>query len=145
MDAITIEKKPVIELCVCGHFKQWHSTGECKSEYCGCRVYEFCSALLIDDADTTAQLESYRTLIVALENEIARLKLPVPLVLHCPECTQQHIDKPDERTEGWVNPPHRSHLCHNCGAIWRPADVETVGVEHIETVGKSDTYDFRRI
>src|SRR5574340_600312 len=25
--------------------------------------------------------------------------------------------------KGWDNPPHRSHLCHGCGHIWRPADV----------------------
>ena len=34
---------------------------------------------------------------------------------------------------------HRSHLCHGCGHIWRPADVPTEGVAHIETVGLNDS------
>lgn len=63
---------------------------------------------------------------------------PVPMVLHCPRCHLQHIDAPDERTPGWQNPPHRSHLCHGCGLIWRPADVPTIGVERTQTTGKSD-------
>lgn len=64
---------------------------------------------------------------------------PVPMVLHCPRCHVQHIDAPDERTPGWQNPPHRSHLCHGCGLIWRPADVPTIGVECTQTVGRGDT------
>ncbi|MDV3515216.1 hypothetical protein [Stenotrophomonas sp. C1657] len=64
---------------------------------------------------------------------------PVPMVLHCPRCHLQHIDAPDERTPDWKNPPHRSHLCHGCGLIWRPADVPTIGVESAQTTGKNDT------
>lgn len=64
---------------------------------------------------------------------------PVPMVLHCPRCHLQHIDAPDERTPDWQNPPHRSHLCHGCGMIWRPADVPTIGVERTHTAGKKDT------
>jgi hypothetical protein len=63
---------------------------------------------------------------------------PVDMVLHCPSCGLQHIDAPDDRTTGWVNPPHRSHLCHGCGHIWRPADVPTNGVAAIATKGKAD-------
>ena len=37
---------------------------------------------------------------------------PIDMVLHCPACGLQHIDGPDERTPGWTNAPHRSHLCH---------------------------------
>jgi hypothetical protein len=40
----------------------------------------------------------------------------------------------------WDNPPHRSHLCHGCGLIWRPADVPTTGIATIGTRGKGDTY-----
>lgn len=64
---------------------------------------------------------------------------PLPMVLHCPRCHLQHIDAPDERTPDWKNPPHRSHLCHGCGLIWRPADVPTIGVDSTRTAGKSDT------
>ena len=64
---------------------------------------------------------------------------PLPMVLHCPACGTQHIDKP-EPDKGWANPPHKSHLCRACGVIWRPADVPTVGVEAASTRGKVDTW-----
>ncbi|KVC71410.1 hypothetical protein WI73_11330 [Burkholderia ubonensis] len=74
---------------------------------------------------------------------------PIPMLLFCPRCGAQHIDapetKPDDQDDRvpvttWTNPPHRSHLCHACGTIWRPADVATVGVAAIETHGKDDTW-----
>lgn len=64
---------------------------------------------------------------------------PIPMILHCPQCHVQHIDEPDERTADWTNPPHRSHLCHGCGHIWRPADVPTEGVRAIQTKGSNDS------
>lgn len=63
---------------------------------------------------------------------------PIPMVLHCQKCGTQHIDAPEE-SAGWANPPHRSHLCHACGHIWRPADVPTTGVAAIQTRGKNDS------
>lgn len=79
---------------------------------------------------------------------------PIPMVLYCPNCGAQHVDAaepcPDEgcphygtphgHPELWANPPHRAHLCHACGTIWRPADVATTGVAHIQTKGKADTW-----
>jgi hypothetical protein len=73
---------------------------------------------------------------------------PIPMVLHCPVCGLQHVDESDEfKTHPddpgqsyWTNPPHRSHLCHGCGTIWRPADVPTEGVARITTTGKADTW-----
>jgi hypothetical protein len=78
--------------------------------------------------------------------------IPIDMVLHCPACGMQHIDAvetlnvgPDERGRRtpsavtWSNPPHRSHLCHGCGHIWRPADVPTNGVECVKTRGKEDS------
>ncbi|KVV12360.1 hypothetical protein WK77_05970 [Burkholderia ubonensis] len=71
------------------------------------------------------------------------------MLLFCPRCGTQHIDapetKPDDQDDRvpvttWTNPPHRSHLCHACGIVWRPADVATVGVAAIETRGKADTW-----
>lgn len=80
---------------------------------------------------------------------------PVDMVLHCPACGQQHIDAPEEHWNreflyGWENPPHRSHLCHGCGHIWRPADVPTNGVAAVKTKGKGDhaavpTIDLQRL
>lgn len=64
---------------------------------------------------------------------------PIPMVLHCPRCGLQHVDQA-EPDGGWTNPPHRSHLCHGCAAIWRPADIATCGVASIETTGASDTW-----
>ncbi|WP_186139368.1 hypothetical protein [Burkholderia gladioli] len=74
--------------------------------------------------------------------------VPIPMLLFCPRCGAQHIDAPetvsDSRpvlyADAWTNPPHRSHLCHACGIVWRPADVATVGVASIETSGKADTW-----
>jgi hypothetical protein len=73
---------------------------------------------------------------------------PIRMILHCPACGLQHVDAPDSldaiMTAGWdtpavwLNPPHRSHLCHGCGHIWRPADVSTEGVAAITTRGKHD-------
>lgn len=75
-------------------------------------------------------------------------KRPIDMILNCPRCGMQHIDKPEvewaddasgfTRSPSWTNPPHRSHLCHGCGFIWRPADVPTNGVEAIKTKGKAD-------
>lgn len=79
---------------------------------------------------------------------------PVGMVLHCPKCRRQHIDEPELHhldlalewngldgvpDASWSNPPHRSHLCHGCGHIWRPADVPTNGVEAVKTKGKADS------
>lgn len=73
---------------------------------------------------------------------------PIDMVLHCPACGLQHIDRADTPEDGadwndpeitWNNPPHRSHLCHGCGHIWRPADVPTNGVRAVLTKGKADS------
>lgn len=80
---------------------------------------------------------------------------PIDMVLHCPQCMTQHIDRPvgqfypgmtaDESAAQnkayghWDNPPHRSHLCAECGHIWRPADVPTNGVVAIKTRGRNDS------
>ncbi|KVO11763.1 hypothetical protein WJ73_19655 [Burkholderia ubonensis] len=65
------------------------------------------------------------------------------MLLFCPRCGTQHIDAPEPARDGengWDNPPHRSHKCHACETVWRPADVATVGVASIETHGKADTW-----
>lgn len=72
------------------------------------------------------------------------------MILHCPRCGNQHIDRDDGQhihphcsETVWRNPPHRSHLCRpedgGCGHIWRPADVPTTGVARIQTKGKADS------
>lgn len=73
--------------------------------------------------------------------------VPIDMVLYCPECHAQHVDAPEEGAifsfgesmrERWTNPPHKSHLCHACGWIWRPADVCTNGVAQTKTHGTND-------
>lgn len=56
--------------------------------------------------------------------------LPVPMLLFCPRCSEQHIDLPNE-SQGWTNPPHATHTCQHCGLLWRPSNVETTGVANI--------------
>jgi hypothetical protein len=71
---------------------------------------------------------------------------PINMVLHCPRCGTQHVDRAEGEIRGgelcldWANPPHRSHLCAKCGCIWRPADVATNGVTAVATRGKGDTW-----
>lgn len=69
----------------------------------------------------------------------------IDMLLFCPTCQMQHIDQAEE---GWINPPHKSHLCRKqhggCGTIWRPADVATNGVRAINTSGSDDTWRMTR-
>ena len=48
---------------------------------------------------------------------------PIPMIMMCPGCGLRHIDE-----GGWETKPHHTHACQNCGFIWRPAVVPTVGV-----------------
>lgn len=89
--------------------------------------------------------EVNRELANRFELTLAGQHLPIDMVLHCPKCHEQHIDAP--MTSGhhelcgkpWANPPHRSHLCHYCGHVWRPADVPTNGIAAVKTRGKNDS------
>ena len=93
--------------------------------------------------------------------EFPKENAPIDMLLHCPRCHVQHVDVPKscdmgrgcdavgvcyaeahgepERCTAWTNRPHRSHLCADCGYIWRPADVPTNGVTEIKTKGKDDS------
>lgn len=70
---------------------------------------------------------------------IAEAREPLAMLLFCPACGRQHVDKPEPEND-WTNPPHRSHRCGGCGCIWRPADVPTTGIERIATRGQADTW-----
>lgn len=97
--------------------------------------------------------------IVAL---LSPMTAPIDMILHCPACGTQHIDAEESEEQRaiqaaelglvhgsrdwesfmekrWLNEPHRSHLCHHCKHIWRPADVPTNGVGEIKTKGKDDS------
>lgn len=54
---------------------------------------------------------------------------PVPMLLFCPKCLQQHVDKVDHTSHiDWSMRPHVTHLCEYCQHRWMPEDYETVGV-----------------
>lgn len=76
----------------------------------------------------------------ALDTFIAAMPAqPIDIVLFCPACALQHVDAPEPGSD-WTNPPHKSHLCHGCGTVWRPADVPTNGVNPsvLKTAGEKD-------
>lgn len=52
---------------------------------------------------------------------------PIPMLLWCPKCHTQHVDEGEWATIR----THKTHLCAKCGHEWRPANVETVGVESL--------------
>ena len=63
---------------------------------------------------------------------------PIPMVLHCPQCGKQHVDEGE-----WETRQHRSHLCAECGTIWRPCAFNTVGVRRLSglgAMGQRDTW-----
>lgn len=72
-----------------------------------------------------------------IEMLASRLEMPIPMLLFCPNCGEQHVDAPQPEKD-WTNPPHRSHECQFCGWVWRPSDALTNGVLTIETAGKAD-------
>ncbi|WP_175777479.1 helix-turn-helix domain-containing protein [Burkholderia anthina] len=121
-----------------------------------------------DDLDAKAFYDAEMQLLERLVALLAALPgqpEPIDMLLFCPKCGVQHIDAPEpfapvgrcecagpdecETCESnraafeeiWHNPPHRSHLCHACGTIWRPADVPTNGVGSTQTRGNVDTWD----
>lgn len=65
------------------------------------------------------------------------LEKPVDMILYCPECGTQHIDKPDP-SMNWLNPPHRKHLCLYCGHLWKPSYMNTNGVLVLREIDSDD-------
>lgn len=58
--------------------------------------------------------------------EVFKGRYPIPMILHCPKCSARHIDAGDFATK-----PHHTHACQSCGFVWRPAVVDTVGVQFL--------------
>lgn len=50
----------------------------------------------------------------------------VPMILYCPICTERHIDEGD-----FARKLHHTHACQSCGHVWRPAIVNTHGVQFL--------------
>lgn len=57
-----------------------------------------------------------------------RREEPPPLAVRivCPECGTYHVDEGEFATK-----PHHTHACQQCGNVWRPAIVNTVGVRFL--------------
>ncbi len=53
-------------------------------------------------------------------------RLPIPMLLWCPECKARHVDKGE-----FTAKLHHTHSCQKCGLTWRPAVVHTVGVQFL--------------
>jgi hypothetical protein len=50
----------------------------------------------------------------------------IPMILHCPQCGERHIDEGE-----FADKPHHTHACQGCGFVWRPAKVNTHGVQFL--------------
>lgn len=50
----------------------------------------------------------------------------IPMLLICPQCGRRHIDEGN-----WRSQKHHTHACQFCGMVWRPAVVDTVGVQFL--------------
>lgn len=94
---------------------------------------------LCRDSQPFNNLSPIEEVIVPAPEFLAWFKRPIDIILHCPSCERQHIDRP---FGSWKNHPHKSHLCESCGCIWRPSDRETNGVAEIHTRGKDDTFTY---
>jgi hypothetical protein len=51
---------------------------------------------------------------------------PIPMLLWCPACHVRHVDAGLFEFKA-----HHTHACQNCGMVWRPALVPTVGVQFL--------------
>lgn len=67
-------------------------------------------------------------MLYVAQQEAAELAaaLPIPMRLRCPGCGELHIDVGEFATK-----PHHTHACQDCGEVWRPAVVCTVGVQFL--------------
>ena len=89
----------------------------------GVSFEDFVESLKIPNVAMAVDLEKLRVIyefIMSGETGI------VPMLLYCPECGKRHLD-----TGKWANHPHHTHACQYCGANWRPAVVDTVGVQFL--------------
>jgi len=50
----------------------------------------------------------------------------IPMIMHCPACSARHIDEGE-----FALKPHHTHACQSCGNVWRPAKVNTHGVQFL--------------
>lgn len=44
----------------------------------------------------------------------------------CPLCSTIHVDEGE-----WFSKAHHTHACQHCGNVWRPAIINTTGVQFL--------------
>jgi len=59
-------------------------------------------------------------------NQAGRGVEPIRMRMPCEQCGELHIDEGEFATK-----PHHTHQCERCGAVWRPAEENTVGVRFL--------------
>lgn len=64
----------------------------------------------------------------------------IPMILHCPECGKRHIDEGEFATK-----PHHTHACQHCGFVWRPAIIDTVGVQFLPGFKNDAIPEYREV
>lgn len=89
------------------------------------------------NGETAAETAAVRPRVVETATDEPRLlrgdkatsspsESPVPMLLWCPACGERHIDVGEFATK-----VHHTHACQDCGVVWRPAVVPTVGVRFL--------------
>lgn len=104
-----------------------------------------------------ADLQLARDISQARDTLAEAMAIPVPMIIFCPKCQKQHIDREETDQEfnaritavkdsssfvkltRWTNPPHKTHRCLFCGIDFRFSSIYTVGVETIPP-GPNDTW-----
>lgn len=61
-----------------------------------------------------------------LIDKLAADNATIPMILNCPCCSTRHIDEGIFATKA-----HHTHACQGCGMVWRPAKVNTHGVQFL--------------
>lgn len=64
--------------------------------------------------------------LVTRELNAAKGGEAIPMRLTCPTCGELHVDE-----GAFATKLHHTHACQDCGQVWRPAVVNTVGVRFL--------------
>lgn len=72
------------------------------------------------------ELEKVRDALYLALEKLKEKEAPIPMRIVCPDCSRLHIDEGEFATK-----PHHTHSCQHCGLTWRPAIVNTVGVQFL--------------
>lgn len=60
----------------------------------------------------------------------------IPMILYCPNCGERHIDG-----QAFAEVAHHTHACQGCGNVWRPAKVNTHGVQFLPGYRNQSDYE----